>query len=43
MKSRLTLHLTPEQSDALDWLVERKGIRRHDGHARDAVGLSVPK
>ncbi len=38
MKSRLTLHLTPEQSDALDWLVERKGIRRHDGHARDAVG-----
>ena len=38
MRSRLTLHLTPEQSDTLDWLVERKGIRRHDGHARDAVG-----
>lgn len=38
MKPRLTLHLTPEQSETLDWLVERKGIRRQDGHARDAVG-----
>ncbi len=38
MKNRLTLHLTPEQSDTLDWLVERKGDRHRDRHARDVVG-----
>ena len=38
MKNRLTLHLTSEQSDTLDWLVERKGIRHEDRHARDTVG-----
>ena len=34
MKTRLTLRLTPQQSDTLDWLVERKGDRHRD---RDGV------
>ncbi len=37
MKSRLTLHLTPRQSDTLDRLVARKGIRHEDRHARDVI------
>ena len=38
MKTRLTLRLTPQQSDTLDWLVERKGDRHRDRHAREVIG-----
>ena len=38
MKSRLTLHLTLEQSDALDWLVSRKGLPELDHDPREVIG-----
>ena len=38
MKSRLTVHLTPGQSDAFDRLMARKGARNAEAHPRDAVG-----
>ena len=38
MKTRLSLHLSTEQSDTIDWLVKRKGERFRDRHARDVVG-----
>ncbi len=38
MKSRLTLHLTLEQADTLDWLVSRKGLPKLDHHPGEIIG-----
>ena len=38
MKSRLTLHLTPQQADTLDWLVSRKGLPKLDHHPPETIG-----
>ena len=38
MKTRVTVHLTAEQADALDRLMGRKGLRDTDRHPRDVVG-----
>ena len=38
MKSRVTVHLTPAQSDAFDRLMARKGVHNAELHPRDAVG-----
>ena len=38
MKTRLTLHLTTDQADTVDWLMTRKGLPQVDRHPRDVVG-----
>ena len=38
MKTRLTLHLTTDQADTVDWLMTRKGFPQVDRHPRDVVG-----
>ena len=38
MKTRLTLHLTPDQADTVDWLMRRKGLRDAERHPRDTIG-----
>ena len=38
MKTRLTLNLTQAQAEAVDWLIERKGLRHDERHPRDTVG-----
>ena len=41
MKSHLTVHLTPGQSDAFDRLMARKGVRNAELRPRDAVAKAL--